>query len=387
MTKSPPSVSVIIPTYNHAHFLPQAVQSVFEQTFQDFEVIVIDDGSEDGTRDVVQGIVDSRFQYTYQENQGLAASRNAGLRAAKGEFIAFLDADDILLPGKLQVQTAWMRAHEKYGLVASGWNYIDRQGTRLGVSLPWLGVPELSLTSWLFNCPVVPNSVLVRKHWLDHVGGFDRAFRRVEDWDLWLRLAYAGCKMAWIKEIVCCYRVLPGQMTSNAAAQKRVSIQMMDKFFGQADLPPEIRSLKAEVYTCLYSTLAGREYGALQIDDAKESIAEAIKLTPDLTGSRKSELINKLLSWVDNPFVGDPIEYTRRVFGNLPEEANALSNRKRWALGEIGLRTFYNAYHSRDWTQVWRAGLTVALNAPFRMLNRGFWSILWQSLRKVELPL
>lgn len=376
-----PTVSVIIPTYNHAHFLTQAVRSVFDQTFQDFEIVVVDDGSTDNTREVVQTYTDSRFKYIYQENKGLAASRNTGLRAARGEFVAFLDADDIFLPCKLEVQLEWFENHPSCGMVVSGYYFMNDQGEFVRANTPWISVPILEVEDWLFNCPVVPNAVLVKKHWIDQVGGFDEVFRRVEDWDLWLRLAYAGCKIEWVKEIVCGYRFSPGQMTRNAAAQKRVSVQMMDKFYKTPNLSNSFKNIKSDVYSRLYVVCAGREYGARQFEDAKESIAHALKLTPDLLGSRQSELVDELLSWAHNPFVGDHLDYTRCVFDNLPDEADEIRSKKNWALGEIGLRTLYENYQNKNWSEVRRAGLTLAANAPHRLLNRGVLSILWQSLK------
>ncbi|KAA3653536.1 MAG: hypothetical protein DWQ04_35170 [Chloroflexi bacterium] len=215
---------------------------------------------------------------------------------------------------------------------------------------------------------------------MDKVGGFDKRLRRVEDWDLWMRMAYAGCKMGWVEEIVCAYRMFPGQMTRNAAAQKKVTVGVMNKFFDQPGLSDDLLALKSDVLTRVYLVCAGREYGADQCDDAQESIAEAIKLTPALATSRQDELIDSLLSWTTNPFVGDPIDYTMRVFNNLPDNAAAIKQKKRWALGEIGLRTFFTAKKNEDWSTVRRAGQVVAANAPARMWNRGVVSILLQSM-------
>ena len=380
-----PAVSVIIPAYNLARFLPLAVQSVFKQTLQDFEVIVVDDGSTDETREVVQPFMeDGRFRYIYQENQGLSATRNTGIRAAKGKYIALLDADDTFLPHKLAVQTAWLQENDEYGMVVSGYYYMDEQGNPVNEQHPWLRMPRLETVDWLFDCPIVPHSVLVKKYWLERVGGFDTQYRRVEDWDMWIRLAHAGCKMGWVEEVIGGYRVFPGQMTRNAAAQKQVSVQVMDKFFSQPNLPATYEAQKSEIYTRLYLVCAGREYGAGQCEDAMESVVNAIKLTPALVTARQDELIDLLLSWTENPFVGDPIEYTKRVFDNLPQEATVLRQRKRWALGEIGLRAFFAARHIKDWPAVRRAGQVVAMNAPTRMCNRGVVSILWQSMKNKQ---
>jgi len=359
------------------------VQSVYQQTFQDFEVIIVDDGSTDNTRDIVRGFTDTRFQYIHQSNRGLASARNTGLRAATGEFVAFLDADDIFLLCKLEVQVGWFRAHEDFGFNAGGWNYIDKDGKLIGDYKPWLNPSELNVQNWLFNCHVNPVSVLVQMQWIKKVGGFDESLKQVEDWDMWLRLAYAGCKMGWVNEVVCSYRFSPGQMTRNAAVQTRACVQMMDKFFNQVGLPSELENLKPQIYSHLYIVCAGREYGARQYQDAQESVAQAIKYDPRLLGKWDTEQVRMLLSWVNNPgFDGDLIDRVNCVFNNLPDEAAGIRARKGWALGEMGLKTLFTAHQSRDWRQVRRAALIVALNAPHRMNNRGIWLILWQSLTK-----
>lgn len=377
-----PKVSVIVPSYNHAHFLPQAVQSVFDQTMQEFEIIVIDDGSTDNTREVAQSYTDGRFKYIYQENRGLSASRNTGLGVARGEYVAFLDADDIFMPNKLQAQLDGFEAHPSCGMMLGGYYALNEQGEPVKAIEPWTDVPTLEIENWLFHCPVSPNAVLVKKCWVDQVGGFDERFRRVEDWDLWLRMAYAGCQTGWVKEIVSGYRLSPEQMTKNAASQKNVSLQVMDKFFQQDHLPTELNALKPEVYTRIYTKFAPQEYSVGQLEDARESVAQAIKFTPDILSTRQSELMNPLVSFAYTPHVADPIDYIKRVFDNLPEEAADLRTKKRGALGEVAIDTFFRAYQEKNWPQVRRAAAILAVNAPQRMLNQGVWSILWQSLGK-----
>jgi hypothetical protein len=158
---------------------------------------------------------------------------------------------------------------------------------------------------------------------------------------------------------------------------------MMDKFFSQSGLPSELEKHKPGAYSHLYITSAGREYAAGQCEDAKESLAQAIQYDPTLLKTWKLEQVLELVSWANiSWFDADPIDYTQRVFDNLPEEAAALRTKERWTLGELGLKTIFTSYQARDWRQVRRAARVVALNAPQRMLNRGFWSILWQSLIK-----
>ncbi|MFS8117396.1 MAG: glycosyltransferase family 2 protein, partial [Microcoleus sp.] len=118
-----PQVSVIIPAYNGDRYIVQAVESVFAQTYTNWEIIVVDDGSTDETHQVLQPYLD-KIRYIYQENRGVAAARNRGIQEAKGEFIAFLDQDDFFLPDKLAAQIALFRQQPSLGIVNSGWRLV-----------------------------------------------------------------------------------------------------------------------------------------------------------------------------------------------------------------------------------------------------------------------
>ena len=121
----PPLVSIIVPAYNQSHYLEAAVQSALAQTYADVEVIVVDDGSTDDTRAVAQRLTDSRVRYVYQENRGLPAARNTGIRHARGSLLSFLDSDDLFLPDKVRLLLAAMEADPSLGLVAGQAVVID----------------------------------------------------------------------------------------------------------------------------------------------------------------------------------------------------------------------------------------------------------------------
>lgn len=375
-----PKVSIILPAYNHAHFLPESIGSALGQTYPDFELILVDDGSTDQTRELVAGYLDPRIRYHYQDNRGLAAARNTGLRLARGEFIAFLDADDLFMPTKLEQQIRFFETHKAAGLSAGGWKYIDAAGEWIGEYWPWPDPPDLTTGDWLGNCFVNPVSVLVRREWIERVGGFDESLKQVEDWDLWLRLAYAGCRMAWVETFVCAYRFSANQMTRNAAEQKRAAVQMLDKFFAQNGLPERYRAIRGQVYGRLYRVSAGRELAAGQVDEARGSLSLAAKHQPELRMSWAKSYLEDLFSPVHMPGSSlNLLDFADRLFKIVPEDLPGLQAKRRWTLGEMGLRDFYAAHEQRDWLRVRRAARLVAANAPHRLLNRGALSVLWQS--------
>jgi len=190
MAENTPTVSVIIPTYNRAHLVGRAIRSVLNQTFQDFEIIVVDDGSTDNTEEVVKSFNDPRIRYIrHEQNRGGSAARNTGIRAASGEYIAFLDSDDEWLPEKLARQVQLLRASdETVGLVYTRVCYFDSTGKRHPGPVPkargyvWQALLEENVIG-------TASSVIVRKACFDRVGLFDERFPARQDREMWVRIS------------------------------------------------------------------------------------------------------------------------------------------------------------------------------------------------------
>jgi glycosyltransferase involved in cell wall biosynthesis len=248
---SQPQVSVVIPSYNCARYLPEAIDSVLAQTYQNFEIIVIDDGSTDETAAVLRryGLP---VRVVYQHNQGVAQARNHGIRQARGEWIAFLDADDVLLPHKLAAQLTVAAAHPDAGMIHSGWNRVDAEGRVIMPVEPWHQVPELTLESWLRWKPVLPSAMLFRRQWLEQTGGFDPRFPPAEDTELVLRLSCLGCRAAWLRQITVNYRQHDASAMHKGLPQAKSLSAVIDHFFAQPNLPESIRWLEQQTR---YNTL------------------------------------------------------------------------------------------------------------------------------------
>jgi glycosyltransferase involved in cell wall biosynthesis len=181
-------VSVVIPTYNYGRFIAGAVESVLAQTYQDREIIVIDDGSTDDTQARVEPYTD-RIRYIRQQNQGCSAARNTGIQAAKGDWLAFLDADDLWHPRKLEIQMAYLARHPDIALLAAD-NLMDlSEGwPAIGVNLDPPAV-AVRLEDIVIRSRFVPSSVVARKDCFHKLGLFDAALRSAEDRDMWIRFA------------------------------------------------------------------------------------------------------------------------------------------------------------------------------------------------------
>lgn len=219
-----PRASVIIPTYDRAAMVCEAIDSVLAQSLPDVEVIVVDDGSTDGTADMLSRRYGDRIRYLYQENQGRSVARNRGIRAARGDYLVFLDSDDRLLPRALEVQVTLMGRLPDADVVYGDGYYCDQNWNtvqRVSEERPALPEDGLLAIMVLHNVVVAPPSAMVRRRALDLLGEpwFDELLRGTEDADFWLRLAAAGANFVNHPEPVCQYRLHDENASSQSHPQ------------------------------------------------------------------------------------------------------------------------------------------------------------------------
>lgn len=238
-------VSVIIPAYNGDRYLAAAINSILAQTYQDYEIVVVDDGSTDNTPQVVQQY-GGRVQYLSQANQGVAASRNLGLTASRGEYIAFLDQDDVFLPHKLASQVSLLSQDPKLGMINSGWQITNQQGQVQAAVEPWRQIPQLSSANLIIWKPVFLGAMMFRRSWLELTAGFDTSLSQTPDVDLVMRLAMIGCPAAWVEQTTVQYRQHEANASQDALLQAQELNQITARFFEQSSLTPEIKALEAQ---------------------------------------------------------------------------------------------------------------------------------------------
>ncbi|MDI6788821.1 MAG: glycosyltransferase, partial [Planctomycetota bacterium] len=203
--ESKPVVSVIIPTYNSDKYLAEAIESALDQTYKNLEIIVVDDGSTDNTRELVKQY-ESKIHYIYQENQERSAARNTGIKYSRGKYLQFLDADDIILPEKLELQVDFLENNLDYAVVYSdirSFNDFDRTKLTPKNCKFYSGniLKELLRDNFISVHPA-----LIRRLCIDKVGLFQVRFNLCEDWDFWLRVAYAGYKFYYMDKVLALYR-------------------------------------------------------------------------------------------------------------------------------------------------------------------------------------
>ncbi|MQC26246.1 MAG: glycosyltransferase family 2 protein [Chloroflexi bacterium] len=255
-----PRVSVIIPTHNRAAFLLEALASVFAQTITDYEIIVVDDGSADDTRQrLAPHIKSRRVRYEYQDKSGVSAARNRGIQLARASYVALLDSDDLFLPTKLEKQLALFEAHPDLGLVHSQFSKFNQQGQDLGLRdtivyqgwiYPWM------LAEW--SVLLGTSSLMLKRDAVLEVGGFDERMTWAEDIDLYRRVG-RRYPVGVVPEVLNRMRVHSGASTAAKIGAADGYRFALDKAFAEdPDLPAALRRRAyANMYTNLAQNLLG----------------------------------------------------------------------------------------------------------------------------------
>lgn len=225
-----PRVTVLMSVYNGERYLPEAIASILDQTFRDFEFVIIDDGSTDASRAVIEGYKDPRIRLVTQENRGLAPSLNKGLRFARGEYVARQDADDVSLSERLERQVAYLDAHPGVALLGCNYTIIDSAGSTLATTRLFTHPDDLAVIEILSN-QFGHGSVMMRKADVESVGGYNESMGYVEDYDLWIRISRVA-QIANLNEPLYLWRRSEnGISMSNLEHQEEQALAIRDREF------------------------------------------------------------------------------------------------------------------------------------------------------------
>lgn len=274
-----PSVSVIVPCYNAERYLAAALDSALDQDEVAIEVLVADDGSDDGTMAILARYAD-RVRILRQAHRGPAAARNACVRAARGRYLALLDADDRFRPGKLARQAAVLDAQPDVGLVSTGWIVVDADGRPLAQQ-GWSREAGDVRRRLLLGNLAHPVAVMLRRAPVVAAGGFDESLQVNEDWELFLRLALAGSRWACIDEALCEYRVHGGQSHRRVQLVYETRLRILRRVFADPALPPALRAVETEAWFEAHLAGAAELFAAGQEAAGAAAFRAAMRLRPE----------------------------------------------------------------------------------------------------------
>lgn len=379
-------VTVVIPVYNGEATIVRAVESVLAQTYRSIEIIVIDDGSTDGTAQVLQPYL-SRIRYVYQENQERSAARNHGLRLAEGEYIAFLDADDGWLPEKVAVQIKVFAQYPSAGLVSVGRKSLPegQLGKLTGSSVPQddykirqVSFAELVCRNWVGS----PSQVMVRQEVLQRVGGFDINLHQGDDWELWCRIAIYREVVVVLSSLT--YYQLPSEgevvrlIRRNACTEYQY---IVEKLFGLFPIQQDFDELQNRAKGRVFLQCALMACADDDLINGEKWLTEAVSESPDLFVSPLNDLkmwlieyakalgrqpvpVKQMLAFVD--------KFQAMVSVDLLEDLMGDFHILR---GELCASRLFTAYSFQDWREIKWAGWYALRYCPAWGLNFGFLSI------------
>ncbi|WP_052807980.1 glycosyltransferase family 2 protein [Methyloterricola oryzae] len=344
-----PRISIIIPTYNRAAYLDEAIQSVLAQTCEDWELIVVDDGSTDATADVVAKYT-GRITYKRQANAGACAARNLGLACASGEYVSFLDSDDRMLPNNLADLLAVLEQQPSVD-VAYGWYYwMEADGSpsyRAGPHIrgvtrpsPWPGA-NVRPSGTTMEGQVLPKllqeetmllgTALVRRSCVEAVGGFDTSVDFNEHWDFFLSLAREGYRFACCREVVTLLRLHKGNRGQIFDKMLAGRIDILDRYFNVPSLKADLARVRGSAYYLAYMEYARVYFASDNIVAGTKCLNKAIeynalrnfelKLLPSLICERALHS-------------SSPVDYIKQVIESLAPGADSYLLRRQ-LLGKL----------------------------------------------------
>ena len=376
-----------MPAYNQAQTLGAAIESVLAQTFADWELIVVDDGSTDETAEVVRRYADDRVRYFYQTNQERSRARNNGIARSQGRIVAFLDADDFWLPQYLAKQTASFHQHPEAGLSRT-WTYdTDAAGTVVrvgGNGAAEARTPEAFLAAMLIANRMSSIATAVRAECLAEAGGFDPELRQGEDWELWVRIL-RRYPAAHVPEPLAGYRhynvFMPPRLAQRGYEQASVTI--VEKNFAGLEESP-LYALRREALGAAHWRAAWNRYALNDLAAGQASAARARVVYPELFAvpARFADSVAYLADELYDLYtpLEEALKYIDRLFGHLPPALSDLRPWRRAARGRYcGLHVF-RAYEMRQRAATRRAAALALRDSPRWAANRGFWSITWRAV-------
>jgi glycosyltransferase involved in cell wall biosynthesis len=326
-------VSVVIPAYNQAQFLGEAIQSVLDQTYPNFELLVVNDASPDNTAEVVGQFSDPRMRYiAHEENRGLPAARNSGMRAAEGELIALLDGDDFFHPDKLAAHVDFYKQHPRTGATYN--NRFDLNYSAKTIRNLNRPPKFVELYDFVLGFPFAPSDMVLRREWAHKINFFNEMHRSgAEDIDFPCRLALEGCEFSRVDKALNYRRYVSGRMWRNIHQRIDDALLALESIFSDPRCPPEVKEIQHVAIKNHYQVLTYPAFAQGETELGQELLREAVRLMPSIIQGNPCPYVEMLahMSAADENI--DHAAVLEKIFLQIPKKYALLSKQFGWAIG------------------------------------------------------
>lgn len=325
-----PKVSVIIPAYNGAEHLGEAIQSVLDQTYKNFEIIIVDDASPEPLAEVIKKFSDPRVRYIrHEQNRGAVAARKTGVLNSSGDLIALLDQDDLFHREKLEVHAAYMQEHSQVGMTYNArFEMLDSMDQICDV---WRPPQAVTLTDWVMSFPVSPSDTVLRREWALRDEIWDDSFAGQAEHIIFNgqeivfggRLALAGCKFGNVDRALNYRRYHARRMLAHLAERCRSELACQDMIFDDPRCPREVRALRKMAAAHIHVMWAYTAYIQGEFDLGRRLLSAVLQLEPTLNQGSPCEIVNRWVAWTAMGTMDQERDYRAAlatIFDNLPEE-------------------------------------------------------------------
>jgi Glycosyl transferase family 2 len=381
-------VSIVMPAHNSAQFIGQAIKSILAQSFEDWELIVVNDGSVDDTAQIVLQFNDPRIKHFYQAGQERSAARNTGVQMTQGECIAFLDADDFWLPEYLECQVSVLRKFPEVGLSFT-WTYVtDPEGKPIRVSgYGESGIQDRTsfLRAMLLGNRMSSGAVIVRRVALNRVGLFDPEVSQGEDWDLWLRVAMQY-PVAVVTLPLFCYRRYNTFMLTKLSDRgaEDAYLHILDKAFGLLT-DQNLLQGKPEALGRVWWQGAWIRFVLGDVSEGQRRMLQARRIYPQLFEPPYAQFVEIVSYLADELYdlitpLDEAVRCIRKLKDSLPDWARPLQPACLTSIGHYAGLHIFRAYELRNRSEVARAAILVLKYQPAQLLNRGICAIILKAI-------
>jgi glycosyltransferase involved in cell wall biosynthesis len=331
---STPKVSIIIPTYNGADLLLEAIQSVLDQTYHNFELLVVDDASPDHTLDAVAQIIDPRLKYIrHEENRGVNQSRVTGIVESSGEIIAWLDQDDLFHPKKLEKHVAFLEEHPDVGMSYN--SRFDFNHSSTTIRDIWRQPKSLGVSDLVMGFPISPSEMVFTRDWVIRkdlwegnygISGGEIPFT--------CRLKFSGCRFGHVDMALNYRRFHSGRLFTNLSARCESELECQKMVFNDQRCPPEVLALQDIAYSRTYMVFSSIALMQRETDLAQTYLRKAVQLNPVIAKGNPCQLVRR---WTEFSVADDSADHEsllRDIFSQLPPELSSLSNQQSWSVAQ-----------------------------------------------------